>query len=209
MPYFISPRDAEEADIVGVGGPLTPQLLRDAYTQGIFPWPMTGYPLLWFCPPHRAVLDFDRLHIPRRLIRIRRHTPLAFTMNQAFESVITACRSTPRSGQDGTWITAEMQGAYTELHRLGDAHSFEAWDKSGRLVGGIYGVLMNGYFSGESMFHFVPNASKLTLLFLIDYLALQGIQWLDCQMLTPHMVALGAREIPRNEFLDRITAQQV
>ena len=209
MPHFISPRDAGEADIVGVGGPLTPQLLKDAYAQGIFPWPMTGYPLLWFCPPLRAVLDFDRLHIPRRLVRIRRQTSLTFTTNQAFESVITACRSTPRSGQDGTWITSEMQRAYTELHSLGDAHSFEAWDETGRLVGGIYGVWINGYFSGESMFHFVPNASKLTLLFLIDYLKLQGMQWLDCQMLTPHMVALGAREIPRDEFLDRIPAKQV
>lgn len=209
MPHFISPRDAGEADIVGVGGPLTTQLLKDAYAQGIFPWPMTGYPLLWFCPPLRAVLDFDRLHVPRRLVRIRRNTSLTFTMNQAFESVITSCRRTPRPGQDGTWITAEMERVYTELHYLGDAHSFEAWDESGRLVGGIYGVSVNGYFSGESMFHFVPNASKLTLLFLIDHLTLRGIKWLDCQMLTPHMIALGAREIPRNEFLDRITAQQV
>ncbi len=204
MPHFISPRDAGESDIVGVGGPLTSEALRVAYAAGIFPWPMTGYPLLWFCPHARAVLDFDRLHIPRRLARIRKITNLSFTRDQAFDEVVAACRRTPRSGQSGTWITLEMLRAYQEFHRLGYAHSVEAWDESGLLVGGVYGVLVNGYFSGESMFHLAPNASKLALLFLIDHLAYLGIRWLDCQMLTPHMVALGAHEISRDEFLDRI-----
>lgn len=204
MPHFISPRTAGESDIVGIGGPLTPETLRNAYAAGIFPWPMTGCPLLWFCPLARAVLEFDRLHIPRRLARIRKNTKLSFTRDQAFNEVIAACRRTPRSGQSGTWITAEMLRAYQEFHRLGYAHSVETWDESGQLVGGVYGVLVNGYFSGESMFHLAPNASKLALLFLIEHLEHQGIKWLDCQMLTPHMIVLGAHEISRDDFLDRI-----
>ena len=204
MPHFVPPRLAGEADIVGIGGPLTPEALLDAYRQGIFPWPMAGYPLLWFCPTRRAVLDLDCLHISRRLARIRRRCGLRFTFDQAFDAVISACRQAPRPGQNGTWITPEMQRAYQGLHRLGHAHSAEAWDETGTLVGGLYGVCTNGYFSGESMFHHVPNASKLALLFLLDHLAAHGICWLDCQTMTPHTEALGAREISRDEFLDRI-----
>ena len=207
MPHFISPREAEDADVVGIGGPLNTQTLREAYGRGIFPWPTPGYPLLWFCPPTRAVLDFDRLHIPRRLTRIRRAGALTFTLDRAFEAVVEACRLTPRPGQSSTWITTEMQRAYGELHRQGHAHSVEAWDGAGTLVGGLYGVQIQEYFSGESMFHHVPNASKLALLYLIDILAQQGIHWLDCQMMTPHMEALGAREIPRADFLNRIGAE--
>jgi len=208
MPHFVPPRLAGNADVVGVGGPLTPETLLDAYRQGIFPWPIPGYPLLWFCPPRRAVLDFDRMHISRRLARIRRRCALTFTIDHAFDAVISACRHTPRPDQDGTWITSEMQRAYGTFHRLNHAHSVEAWDESGTLVGGLYGVSVRGYFSGESMFHAVPNASKLALLFLLDHLAARGLRWLDCQIMTPHMEAFGAREIPRDEFLDRIDTGQ-
>ena len=204
MPHFIPPRQAGDADVVGVGGPLTPETLRLAYGQGIFPWPMTGYPLLWFCPPLRAVLDFDRLHVPQSLARARRRCELTFTIDQAFDDVIAACRASPRPGQEGTWITPPMVNAYRALHREGDAHSVEAWDPSGALVGGLYGVSAGGVFTGESMFHRAPNASKLSLLFLIDHLAARRQNWLDCQVMTPHMQALGAREIPRDEFLDRL-----
>ena len=204
MPQFIPPRQAGDADVVGVGGPLTPETLRFAYGQGIFPWPMTGYPLLWFCPTLRAVLDFDRLHVPQSLARTRRRSNLTFTIDQAFDDVITACRASPRPGQEGTWITSPMVNAYRALHREGGAHSVEAWDPSGALVGGLYGVSVGGVFTGESMFHRAPNASKLSLLFLVDHLASRGRNWLDCQVMTPHMEALGAREVPRNEFLDRL-----
>ena len=205
---FVPPRLAGDAEVVGVGDDLTPETLIWAYGHGIFPWPIPGYPLLWFCPPQRAVLDFDRLHIPESLARARRRSELTFTIDTAFDQVIAACRRAPRPGQEGTWITASMQSAYSALHRLGYAHSIEAWDMSGALVGGLYGVCIGGVFSGESMFHRVPNASKLALLFLCEHLQARGLSWIDIQVMTPHLAALSASEIPRDEFLDRLKAEQ-
>ncbi len=208
MPDFVPPRRAGNADVVGLGGPLTPETLLHAYQQGIFPWPVSGYPLLWFCPTRRAVLDFDHLHIPRRLARLRRCSGLTFTIDDAFDRVIAACRQSPRPGQDGTWITLPMLHTYRAFHTLGHAHSVEAWDEKGTLVGGLYGVSVGGVFSGESMFHHAPNASKLALLHLIDHLQTRGLLWMDIQVMTPHMAVLGAHEIPRDEFLDRLDAEQ-
>lgn len=208
MLRFIQPRTAGDAEVVGVGDDLRPEVLLWAYSQGIFPWPITGYPLLWFCPPQRAVLDFDALHIPHSLARARRRSRLTFTLDTAFPLVIAACRTSPRPGQDGTWITPAMVEAYTTLHELGHAHSVEAWDENGALVGGLYGVAVEGVFSGESMFHRAPNASKLALLFLIDHLRSRGLDWMDIQTLTPHMQALGATLLPRDVFLDRVATTQ-
>ena len=207
MPHFVPPRLAGDAPVVGVGDDLSVEALRDAYQQGIFPWPIPGYPLLWFCPPRRAVLDFDRLHVPTRLARLRRRTALTFTLDRAFDGVIDACRRSPRPRQEGTWITPPMLHAYCALHRAGDAHSVEAWDESGTLVGGLYGVAVGGVFSGESMFHLAPNASKLALLFLMEHLQARGLGWIDIQVMTPHMAVLGAHEIPRDEFLDRLEVE--
>ncbi len=204
MPYFVPPRLAGDAEVVGVGDDLSVRALCDAYSQGIFPWPIPGYPLLWFCPPLRAVLDFDRLHVPERLARLRRRSALTFTIDTAFDAVIAACRQSPRPNQEGTWITPPLLRAYCDLHRAGFAHSVEAWDESGALVGGLYGVAVGGVFSGESMFHHAPNASKLALLFLVDHLRAQGLNWMDIQVMTPHMACLGAHDIPRDEFLDRL-----
>lgn len=205
---YIPPRLAGDAEVVGVGDDLTPDTLIWAYGQGIFPWPITGYPLLWFCPPLRAVLEFDRLHIPERLARTRRRTDLTFTIDAAFDGVIAACRQSPRPGQDGTWITPPMLLAYQNLHRLGYAHSVEAWDADGKLRGGLYGVSVGGVFCGESMFHRVPNASKFALLFLCEHLQARGLSWIDIQVMTPHLAALGAAEIPRDTFLDRLEAEK-
>ena len=205
---FPDPRDTGPEGVVAVGGDLHPDSLRLAYGQGIFPWPHAGLPLLWFCPPERAILDFSRLHVGRRLARIRRASRLTFTIDQAFEQVIAGCRHARRPGQPGTWITPGMEYAYCRLHRDGDAHSVEAWDEAGALVGGVYGVDAGGAFCGESMFHTQPNASKLALLFLVDHLAARGANFMDIQMLTPHMEALGAVEIPRNEFLARLRMAQ-
>ncbi len=193
---------------MGVGDDLSPETLIWAYGQGIFPWPITGYPLLWFCPPLRAVLDFDRLHIPERLARTRRRTGLTFTIDAAFDQVIASCRQSPRPGQAGTWITPAMLSAYRHLHRLGYAHSVEAWDAEGELQGGLYGVSVGGVFCGESMFHRVPNASKFALLFLCGHLEARGLGWIDIQVMTPHLAALGAADIPRDTFLDRLAAER-
>jgi len=197
---FPDPREATPEGIVAAGGRPDPEFLVEAYANGIFPWPVEGYPLLWFSPPERAILEFDRLHVSRSLARERRRTRLRFTIDRAFERVIHACAAVERTHEEGTWITPAMLRGYTELHRLGHAHSVEAWDGE-RLVGGVYGVDAGGAFAGESMFYLQPNASKLALLFLIEHLKARSLEWLDIQVLTPHMTALGARLVPREEFL--------
>lgn len=200
---FPDPRTASSEGIVAVGGDLHPDTLRLAYRQGIFPWPVDGLPLLWFSPAERAVLEFAELHIPRSLARARRRTGLSFSVDRAFAAVIGACAATPRPGQDGTWITPQVRHAYVRLHRLGMAHSAEAWD-AGRLVGGVYGVDVDGAFAAESMFYRQPDASKLALLHLIEHLQGRGLDWIDIQVLTPHLARLGAKAIERDEFLSKL-----
>jgi leucyl/phenylalanyl-tRNA--protein transferase len=191
-------------DIVAVGGDLDPGTLLLAYRNGVFPWPVEGLPLLWFCPRERAILELDALHVSRSLARERRRTTLRFTTDAAFEDVIRGCALAPRPGQDATWITADIVAAYIRLHRLGVAHSVEAW-RGDALVGGLYGVEVDGAFAAESMFHREPNASKLALLHLLDHVAARGLDWIDIQVMTPHLEHLGARPIPRAEFLGRLT----
>lgn len=204
---FPDPRSAGADGIVGVGGSLDWRNLVEAYSRGIFPWPMEGWPLPWFCPKRRGILVFSELHVPRSLAKARRRGEYRITIDTAFRAVIEACSELPRPGQGGTWITAEMIDAYTELHRRGHAHSVEVWLDE-ELAGGLYGVDAGGAFAGESMFFLAPNASKLALLHLIDHLAERGLDWIDIQMVTPHMEALGAREESRDKFLKRLAATQ-
>ena len=200
---FPDPRFAPYGDIVAVGGPLNTANLLQAYRKGIFPWPMEGLPLTWFCPEERGILEFKDLHIPRSLQKLKRRAPFHLTIDLAFEKVIEACARIERAHEEGTWITPEMMRAYVGLHRLGHAHSVEAWEGDA-LAGGLYGVDAGGAFAGESMFYLRPNASKLALLFLIEHLSARGLEWMDIQMVTPHMTALGARTIGRNEFLIKL-----
>ncbi len=199
---YLDPKDEDDHGIVAIGGDLSVARLRAAYANGIFPWPHGDLPLLWFCPPQRAILRFADLHVPQSLKKALRRCRLRFTIDQDFPQMISQCRRIGRPDQDGTWITADMERAYIALHRAGDAHSVEAWDEEGCLVGGLYGVDSGGVFSGESMFHLVPNASKLALLSLIEHLAKRELDFIDIQQLTPHMQRLGAVEIPRTDFLD-------
>jgi leucyl/phenylalanyl-tRNA---protein transferase len=180
--------------------------LREAYRHGIFPWPHHELPLPWFSPRRRAVLFFDELHVGRSLRRSEKRAPFRFTIDRAFDDVIRACASVAREDQ-GTWIGPEIIRAYGRLHRDGDAHSLEAWEGD-ELVGGLYGVDSGGVFTGESMFHLRPDASKLALLHMIGHLRERGATFLDCQIMTPHMRALGAREIPRARFLDLLEEAQ-
>jgi leucyl/phenylalanyl-tRNA--protein transferase len=203
---FPDPSHSSYQGIVALGGHLNAQNLLAAYTRGIFPWPIEGWPLAWFCPDERAILEFKDLHVPRRLERTARRTPLSCTIDHDFKGVITRCAGVKRSGEDGTWITVEMVRAYCELHSLGHAHSVEVWDEEGKMVGGLYGVDAGGSFAGESMFHLRANASKLALLHLIAHLADRGLDWIDIQVMTPHMEALGAKEISRDEFLLKLSA---
>lgn len=209
--FFWPPPDpADPLGLVGLDRDLTPERLLAAYRRGIFPWPDPRLPGLipWVCPARRAILEFDALHIPKNLRRAQRTLAhLRFTIDRAFDAVIEACAAAPRPGQGGTWITPAMVSAYGELHRRGHAHSVEAWDGT-ELVGGLYGVAPGAVFTGESMFHRRSDVSKLCVLHLIEHLRARGAAWIDIQQLTPHFALLGAREIPRAEFLARLEAAQ-
>ncbi len=197
---FPDPRTASPEGIVAIGGDLHPESVLEAYRRGIFPWPVESLPLLWFCPAERAILRFSDLHVPRSLARARRSCRLRFTFDVAFAEVICGCASTIRPGQEGTWITDEVIDSYILLNELGIAHSVEAWDDD-TLVGGLYGVAIDGAFSAESMFYRQTNASKLCILHLVDHLGARGLSWMDVQTMTPHMERLGAELIDREDFL--------
>ncbi len=200
---FPDPEKTAVEGIVMIGGELNAENLLLAYRRGIFPWPIDGWPLPWFCPDVRAVLEHKDLHVARSLLRERNRARFKFTIDKDFPSVIKACADAIRKDEDGTWITSEMIAAYCELHELGHAHSVEAWEGN-ELVGGIYGVDAGGSFAGESMFYQRPNASKLALLYLVDHLKARGLEWLDIQVMTPHMRVFGAKNIRRHVYLEKL-----
>ena len=202
--HFIDPAKAIEG-IVAIGGPLTTTNLLRAYCSGIFSWPVNEYILPWCCPEERGILDFNELHIPRRLARTRHQ--FHFTIDRSFPQVIAHCATIQRKHESSTWITRQMIRAYCELHRQGHAHSVEVWEGD-ELVGGLYGVDACGSFSGESMFSLRSNASKLALLFLIERLKDRGLDWIDIQMVTPHLEALGGKTVSREDFLEKLAATQ-
>jgi leucyl/phenylalanyl-tRNA--protein transferase len=206
MARFPDPRYAQ-GDVVAMGEDLRVETLREAYRKGIFPWPHDSVPLPWFSPRRRAVLFLHELHIGRSLQKAAKRSSLTFTIDRDFRFVIRACSEMARPEQDGTWIHPNIIQAYTRLHDAGDAHSIEAWQDD-VLVGGLYGVDAGGLFTGESMFHTQSDASKLALLFLAEHLRARGANLIDCQVMTPHMQALGAREIARGKFLDVLAEAQ-
>ncbi len=206
MSTFPDPRYAP-SDVVAMGEDLRVATLREAYHKGIFPWPHDGLPLPWFSPRRRAVILFGELHVGRSLRKAQKNAGFTFTIDRDFRGVIRACSLAERPEQDGTWIAPNIIAAYTRFHEAGDVHSVEVWEGD-ELVGGLYGVDAGGIFTGESMFHRRPDASKLALLFLIDHLRERGSTLLDCQVMTPHMEALGAREISRARFLDALAEAQ-
>ncbi len=198
---FPDPESADPSGLLCVGGDLNSESLLAAYTRGIFPWPHPGYPLLWFSPPERGIIQFQNLHIPQSLKKIIKKSRYEFSFDRAFAEVMDQCAQVPRPGQDGTWITDEMKLAYLDFHQRGHAHSVECW-REGDLVGGLYGVWVGGAFVGESMFFKADNASKLCLLYLIEFLRAHGHKWMDVQMVTPVVEALGGGYVPRSEFLN-------
>lgn len=199
------PRAETMEGVIAAGGYMTPELLVQAYENGIFPWPHEGYPLLWFCPDERGVIDFTELHLPRSFKKwLKRHREdFTITMNKNFSEVLKQCRSAIRQGQAGTWINDEVEQNYNLLHQAGHAYSLEVWREQ-RLVSGIYGVQSQRYYSCESMFHSETNASKLALYELIQYLKSAGHTWLDIQMVTDVSGSFGGKYIPKEEFLNRI-----
>jgi leucyl/phenylalanyl-tRNA--protein transferase len=193
---FPDPAGADPEGLVAHGGDLAPSTLVAAYRVGIFPWPYEGEDLLWWSPDPRAILPVDGFHVSRSLARTVRRGRFRVTLNADFGTVIDGC-----AARDETWITPALRAAYVRLHALGWAHSVEVWDSAGDLAGGLYGVAVGGLFSAESMFHRARDASKVALVALVQHSRRVGTTLLDVQVPSPHLASLGARAIPRREYL--------
>ena len=200
---FPRPETATPEGLVAVGGDLSVERLLLAYRSGIFPWPVSAHEVMtWFSPDPRAILELDQLHLSRSLAKKIRRGAFEVRINSAFVNVVKNC-SSPTPNRPTTWITDEIELAYTRLHRAGFAHSVESWS-DGKLVGGLYGVGIGGFFAGESMFSHRSDASKVALVFLVRRLRERGFALLDIQQGTQHLLSMGAKEIPRATFLRRL-----
>ena len=193
---------AEPDGLLAVGGDLSVDRLLLAYRQGIFPW-YEGKHILWWSPDPRFVLFPDELKESKSMRQLIRKNAFDFRVDTAFSDVITNCKTVARRGQESTWITDEVRSAYIRLHNEGYAHSAEAW-LDGRLVGGLYGIRMGRAFFGESMFSKESNASKYAFIQYVQRLRSEGVELIDCQVYTEHLESLGARMIPRSEFIKKL-----
>lgn len=201
--YFPPVEDADENGLLAIGGDLTPARLILAYRSGIFPWFNEADPICWWSPDPRFVLYPSQLKISKSMQQVVKKQTFQFSTNKAFKAVIHACSTTPRNGQNGTWITNEMQDAYLHMHQLGYAHSAEAW-LNDELVGGLYGIRLGNVFFGESMFSHVSNASKFAFIQYVQMLQKENVQLIDCQLHTQHLESLGATMIPRKTFMQHL-----
>ncbi len=205
---FPDPSGDFEQGLVAVGGDLKVATLVEAYSLGIFPWPQEGYPMLWFCPEQRGILEFSKFHLPQRFQRnLKKLKDIEVTSNENFVAVIRACAEQKRKGQSGTWIHPEIIEAYIQLFKSGYARSWEVWEK-GQLVGGGYGVMVKGIFAGESLFHYKTDMSKVALKQMVEDLSMEGLTWMDTQMVTPLLASFGANEISKKDYLKRLKADQ-
>lgn len=189
---------AEPDGLLAIGGDLSVERLTLAYQSGIFPWFSEGDPILWFAPHERCVIFPAQLKISKSMQKVLRADTFLVTVNKAFDKVIENCAKTPRIGQDGTWITDDMQKAYQKMHQKGLAHSVEVWQND-KLAGGLYGIKIGDVFCGESMFSHVSNASKTALIYLAKNM---GFKLIDCQLPNDHLMSLGAVMISREEYLE-------
>ena len=192
--------EADESGLLAMGGDLSIERLKLAYSKGIFPWYEDGMPILWWSPDPRMVLFPDKMIISHSLRQSIKKQQFTVTIDKAFEKVIKNCSKTPRKGEYGTWITGEMKNAYIRLHEAGYAHSAEAW-LDGELVGGLYGVAIGKVFCGESMFHQVTNASKVAFYYLVEKLKKWNFDIIDAQVYTNHLESLGGEMIPRSQYI--------
>lgn len=199
------PVDEAEDGVVAIGGDLLPERLMIAYRSGIFPWFNEDEPPTWYSPDPRCVIFPDRINVSRSMRSVMKKAEYLVTFNKDFEAVIGHCKETPRVGQDGTWISDEMEMAYIRLHELGHAESVEVW-KEGQLVGGMYGINLGAVFSGESMFSHASNASKVALISFMNRFKEGGGKLFDCQVRSEHLMSLGAEEISRNDFVGFLEA---
>lgn len=201
--WFPSSSLATEDGLLAVGGDLSSPRLLLAYNSGIFPWYEAGQPILWWSPDPRMVLFPEKFKVSKSLRKILKSRKFRITFNKNFPEVIKNCATVPRKGQTGTWITREMQEAYTALHELGHAVSVEVWEHD-KLVGGLYGIDLpeKKIFCGESMFSLVSEASKAALFHLTEYVKSKNYKFIDCQIYNAHLESLGAEEMERNRFLE-------
>jgi leucyl/phenylalanyl-tRNA---protein transferase len=200
---FPDPTQADPEGLLAIGGDLTPERLLLAYSMGIFPWYSEGQPLLWWSPDPRLVLNPSQIHISKSLKRVIKSNKFQVCFDSQFSDVIRQCSNINRKNQDGTWITDDMINAYNQLHVFGYAHSVESYFE-GKLVGGIYGISLGQAFFGESMFSLMPDASKIALAALVDRLSGWEFDFIDCQVRTDHLVRMGATEISRIDFLEKL-----
>lgn len=200
--WFPNPEGATEDGLLAIGGDLSVERLLLAYNSGIFPWYEDNQPILWWSPDPRMVLFPEKFKVSKSLRKTLKDEKFIITFNQNFEDVIKNCATVPRKGQAGTWITNEMQEAYTALHKAGHAVSIEVWKKN-KLVGGLYGINLpqKKVFCGESMFSLVSDASKVAFYYLSEYVKSKDYKFIDCQIYNEHLESLGAEEISREEFL--------
>jgi leucyl/phenylalanyl-tRNA--protein transferase len=202
------PVDLAQPDgLLAIGGDLSEERLLLAYRRGIFPW-YEGQHILWWSPDPRFVLFPEELQVSKSMRAIIKKELFEFTTDKAFSQVITECKKIRRKDQDGTWITDEVRKAYTSLHFKGYAHSAECW-QDGELVGGLYGIRMGDVFFGESMFSKVSNASKFAFIQYVQHMIKEGVKLIDCQVYTEHLESLGARMIPRKEFMSLLNQNLV
>jgi leucyl/phenylalanyl-tRNA--protein transferase len=200
---YFPPVDLAEPDgLLAIGGDLSPERLLYAYQLGIFPWYQGEY-ILWWCPDPRFVLFPSELKISKSMKALLKRDAFDSTINRSFKEVIHQCKETRRHGQLGTWITDEVEAAYTRMHELGHAMSAESW-KNEQLVGGVYGIRLGKVFFGESMFSKVSNASKYCFIKLVESLMQEGVELIDCQIYTGHLETLGARLISRRDFMSKL-----
>ncbi len=200
--WFPNPEEADNEGFLAIGGDLTVKRLMHAYRSGIFPWFDEYQPILWWSPDPRMVLFLKDLKVSKSLKKTIQKNKFNITYNTCFTEVIKNCSQIKRDGQQGTWITKQMEEAYIKLNKIGHATSVEVWLEN-ELVGGLYGIdlIDKKVFCGESMFSSVSDASKVGLYYLVEKLKAKKYQLIDCQMYTPHLERLGAKEIPRKEFL--------
>ncbi|KPZ53205.1 leucyl/phenylalanyl-tRNA--protein transferase [Pseudoalteromonas sp. P1-25] len=188
--------------LLAIGGDLSVKRLSNAYKMGIFPWFSDGEPIMWWSPSERGIVELNDFHISKSLRKHLKKHPVKVTVNNAFAEVIEACCE-QRIDTEGTWITNEMLSAYIAAHDANIAHSVEVW-QNGELAGGLYGIMQNGIFCGESMFHHQTNCSKLAMWALVNWLKRHNAHFIDCQLENPYLSSLGAKVIPRSEFLTRL-----